>query len=100
MNWDLTLRPEAKTEIAEASDWYEQQKPGLHDRFIDAVDMTHSALRQNPFQYQVVSGQLRRAGLRSFPYGLLYVVSEQEVTVTSCVHLRRDPKIWRQRNLP
>jgi plasmid stabilization system protein ParE len=97
VNWDVTLRPEAEAEIAEASDWYEQQNPGLHDKFISAVDVTLSALRQNPFQYQAVSEQLRRAKLRRFPYGLLYVVSDRQVTVVSCVHGRRDPKIWQER---
>jgi hypothetical protein len=63
---------------------------------LSAVDVTLSALGQNPFQYQVVSGQLRRAKLRRFPYGLLYVVSDRQVTVLSCVHGRRDPKIWQE----
>jgi hypothetical protein len=67
-------------------------------KFISAVDVTPSALRQNPFQYQIVSGQLRRAKLRRFPYGLLYVVSDRQVTVVSCVHGRRDPKIWQERS--
>jgi hypothetical protein len=43
------------------------------------VDVTLSALRQNPFKYQIVSGQLRRTKLRRFPYGLLYVVSDRQV---------------------
>jgi plasmid stabilization system protein ParE len=94
VNWDLTLRPEAEAEIAEASDWYEQQNPGLRDKFISAVDVTLSTLGQSPFQYQIMSGQLRRAKLRRFPYGLL--VSDRQVTVVSCVHGRRDPKIWQE----
>jgi plasmid stabilization system protein ParE len=97
VNWDLVLRPEAEAEIAEASDWYEQQNPGLGDKFIGVVDVTLSVLRQNPFKYQVVSGQLRRAKLRGFPYGLFYVVSDRQITVVSCVHGRRDPKIWQER---
>jgi hypothetical protein len=95
--WNVVLRPEAEAEIAEASEWYEKQNPGWGDKFIGAVDVTPSALRENPFQYQLVSGQLRRAKLGGFPYGLFYVVSDQQVTVTSCVHGRRDPKIWQER---
>jgi toxin ParE1/3/4 len=98
VNWDVVVRPEAEAEIAEAGDWYEQQRPGLHDKFVSAVDAAFSALRTNPFQYQVVAERLRRAPLHGFPYGLLYFVSDQqEVTVVSCVHLRRDPKIWQER---
>jgi hypothetical protein len=65
-------------------------------KFIGVVDVTLSALRQNPFQYQVLSGLLRRAKLRGFPYGLFYVVLDRQVTVVSCVH-GRDPKIWQER---
>jgi plasmid stabilization system protein ParE len=98
VSWELILRPEAEAEIEEASNWYEERSPGLGAKFIGAAEMTLLAIRQNPFQYQAVSGQLRRVMLRRFPYGLLYVVSGREITVVTCFHGRRDPKIWQERS--
>jgi plasmid stabilization system protein ParE len=93
----LILGPVAEAEITEASDWYEQQMPGMDIEFIAAVEATLLAIRKNPFQYQTVWGQIRRAPLRRFPYSLFYAVSDRRVSVAGCVHGRRDPKIWQER---
>ena len=97
MNRALILGPEAEAEIAEASDWYDRRSPGLGAEFVGAVDVTLAAIRQNPFQYQAVWGQFRRAGLRRFPYSLIYIVLDWQITVVSCFHSRRKPKVWRER---
>jgi hypothetical protein len=33
------FRPAASADLAAAHDWYEQQRPGLGDEFVAAVDM-------------------------------------------------------------
>ena len=38
MRHELTLRPEAQAELAEASEWYEARVPGLGLEFIRSVD--------------------------------------------------------------
>ena len=97
MNRALILGLEAETEIAEARDWYDQRSPGLGAEFVGAVDATLVAIQQNPFQYQAVWRQFRRAGLRRFPYSLIYIVSDRQIIVVSCFHGRRKPKVWRER---
>ena len=97
MNWELIVEPEAEAEIAEAGDRYNQQVPGLGIDFVLAVDSTLTAIRQNPFQYQVVWRQYRRAGIFRFPYGLIYRVTDRELIVVSCFHGRRNPRVWRNR---
>ena len=97
MNWVLALEPEAEAEIADARDWYDRRSPGLGAEFVGAVDATLVAIQQNPFQYQAVSGQFRRAVLRRFPYSLIYLASDRQITVVSCFHGRRKPKIWQER---
>jgi plasmid stabilization system protein ParE len=91
----LILAPAAQTEISEASDWYEQQRPGLGIEFVAAVEATLSAIRQNPFQYQTLWGKFRSARLHRFPYSLIYGVSDQRIIVASCFHGRRNPKSWK-----
>jgi toxin ParE1/3/4 len=91
----LIIGPVAAAEIAEASDWYEQQRPGVGIEFTAAVEAKLSAIRQNPFQYQTMWGKFRRARLGRFPYSLIYAVSDQMIGVASCFHDRRDPKLWK-----
>ena len=38
MVYKLLIRPLAANEIIDASDWYNEQKEGLGDKFIDELD--------------------------------------------------------------
>jgi plasmid stabilization system protein ParE len=102
MNRKVILRPEAEAELAEAVDWYESRGKGLGADFMRAVDAAMAAIERNPEQYQIVKGQVpakvRRAVLRRFPYGLIYVASQHEITVLACFHGRRDPRRWIERS--
>jgi plasmid stabilization system protein ParE len=98
MNRTVILRPEAEAELTEAIDWYESRGEGLGADFMRAVDAAMAAIERNPEQHQIVRGQVRRAVLRRFPYGLIYVASEHEITVLACFHGRRDPRRWFERS--
>ena len=98
MNRELILGPEAEAEIAEARDWYDQRRPGLGADFVHAVDAMLVTIQHSPFQYQTVWGQFRRAGLRRFPYGLIYIASDREINVVACFHGRRNPRTWQERS--
>jgi hypothetical protein len=68
----LVIRPEAKTEVAEAAQWYDSRERGLGRSFVHAFRAAAAALRRNPFLYQIVLGQARRMILRRFPYCVIY----------------------------
>jgi plasmid stabilization system protein ParE len=93
----LIVRPQARLELADASDWYDAQDKRLADELLFAFEETIKSIVQNPFQYQVVRGKARRVNLGKFPYGLIYTVSNDEIVVLSCFHGRRDPKRWQRR---
>jgi plasmid stabilization system protein ParE len=93
----LTLRPQAEIEIGEAAVWYEGCGVGLGHDFLKAIDTALAAIQENPLQYQIISGELRRAGVRRFPYSLIYRCRDQEIIVVGCTHGRRDPQRWRER---
>ena len=97
MNRKLVFWPEAEAELAEAVDWYETRGKGLGADFMRAVDAALAAIQRNPNQYQIIKGRIRRAVLRRFPYSLIYVASEHEVTVLACFHGRRNPQRWIER---
>ena len=93
----LVLEPEAEAEIDEAAGWYEARSPGLGPEFLRAVEGLLGAIQRNPYQYQVVFRGVRRAALRRFPYGLMYVATAQEIIVVACFHGRRNPERWQER---
>jgi plasmid stabilization system protein ParE len=100
MTWTVVLLPEAEAELWEAAAWYEQQNPQAAKRFNDAFEAAVARLTDNPFQYQAVDGDIRRAPLARFPHGLLYWVTSGTVVIASCFHGRRDPEQWRNRLTP
>lgn len=94
MTWAAIIRPRARLQIAEAVDWYDSQSPGRGDDFLRSLEETIEAICRNPYQFQTLRGDLRRAVLRRFPYLVIYAASEHEVTVLRCVHARRHPRAW------
>jgi plasmid stabilization system protein ParE len=97
MTYTLAVEPEAEAEIDEAARWYDAQSPGVGTEFLRSEQTAFGAIQSNPFQYQIVYRQVRRTGLRPFPYGLMYTVREPEVIVIACIHGRRHPRRWQGR---
>ncbi|MEA5599632.1 type II toxin-antitoxin system RelE/ParE family toxin [Nostoc sp. UHCC 0252] len=97
MNYVLVFRPEVREELNDAHSWYESQKPGLGDEFLDCVDETVNRISQMPESYVIVYGDMRRAVVRRFPYAVYYRIVSSRVIVTAIFHGRRDPKSWQTR---
>ena len=97
MSYRLIIRPQAELDIQAAFEWYEAQTPGLGSEFIRAVDACLSGIGRSPLGYPKVYQQARRALLRRFPYGLLFVVEQELIVVVACFHGKRNPKSWQDR---
>ncbi|OUL34333.1 type II toxin-antitoxin system RelE/ParE family toxin [Nostoc sp. 106C] len=97
MNYVLVFRPEVREELNEAYSWYESQKLGLGDEFLECVDETVNRISQMPESYAVAYRDIRRAIVRRFPYAVYYRIVSSRVIVTAIFHGRRDPKSWQTR---
>lgn len=97
MTFVLVLTPEAEHDIRQAQNWYDKQSPGVGADFVEAVGALLDVIRNEPLLYQRSWRNYRRAGVRRFPYGLIYTVSGHDVTVLACTHGRRRPRAWRKR---
>ena len=93
----VVFRPAAASDIEEAFLWYEAQRLGLGDEFLQAVESGISVIVDQPLASPVVHRQIRRALLKRFPFGLFYVVRSEEILVVACFHVRRDPRRLRSR---
>ncbi|MHC5761655.1 type II toxin-antitoxin system RelE/ParE family toxin [Nostoc sp.] len=97
MNYVLVFRPEVREELNDAHSWYDSQKPGLGDEFLDCVDKMVNLICQMPESYAVTYRDVRRAIVRRFPYAVYYRIVSSRVIVTAIFHGRRDPKSWQMR---
>lgn len=97
MNYVLVFRPEVRQELKEAYNWYESQKLGLGDEFIDCVDEMLHRICLMPQSYVVVYRDVRRAVVQRFPYAVYYRIVSSRIIITAIFHGRRDPKSWQGR---
>lgn len=86
----------AEIELVDAAEWYDSQAPGLVMRFLAEYERLLARIGETRRQYPKLRGELRRAGFRRFPYGLIYRILADEVEVLSCFHARRDPRRWQR----
>jgi len=97
MSYELIIRQEAELDIQDAFEWYEAQSLGLGSQFVRAVDTCLSSIVSSPLAYPTIYKQVRRALIRHFPYGILYVFEPEIIFVIACFHGRRNPKSWQDR---
>jgi plasmid stabilization system protein ParE len=93
----VVLRSAALAEIESAYRWYERERFGLGEEFLEVVNNMKAVIAADPDRFPVVHRDIRRAVLGRFPYSIFYRVKAQHVIVISCFHSRRNPKLWRSR---
>ena len=92
------VRPLAEADLEEAASWYDEEQAGLGSRFLSDVDQVFGRIRERPQQFPVVSGDIRRALLHTFPYALYFRETDETIRVLAVLHLRRRPGLWRARS--
>ncbi len=97
MTVEVRLRPEAEQDLTEAARWYEEQRPGLGQEFLDEALATFSAIAERPLASTAVYGSLRRALLHRFPFGVFYFVDGDGAIVIGVLHGSRHPRRWKSR---
>ena len=98
MNWRLEIRPAARQEFLEASDWYLGSGLDVKENFVTAVRNTIASVQARPLAFPVVFGSaVRRAVVRKFPYSVFFVAEDDRIIVLSIFHDSRNPIIWRGR---
>jgi plasmid stabilization system protein ParE len=93
----IIFKPEAKADLADACDWYEQRDAGLGTEFMRAVDSCVHQIERQPEMYPMVHKNVRQALTRRFPYSIFYLVEEDTIYVVSIFHASRDPRAWEER---
>ena len=97
MTATLVFRPQAEQEARATRRWYEEQKPGLGGRFADAIDETVQRIVANPSAFPLVHGNIRRAVMRAFPFGIYFRIHGNDIVILAVTHGRRHPQHWQSR---
>ncbi len=97
MTVEIRLRPEAEDDLTEAATWYESQRAGLGQQFLDEVLSALATIAEMPLTHAVLYRNTRRAWMRRFPFGIFYQVDSEGVIVIAVIHGSRHPRRWQGR---
>jgi plasmid stabilization system protein ParE len=92
----LVFRKRVGKDLAGGYRWYEEQRAGLGEEFLTAVDASFDAIEEHPEMFSCVRGTVRRAIVSRFPYAVFYQVEPRRVVVLAVLHTARDPRLWPQ----
>ncbi len=67
MSYKIKLLPEARLDIRDSINWYNEQKTGLGKLFYRAVKSRLAYIENNPLHYQVSYRNVRNALVNKFP---------------------------------
>jgi len=90
----VVYRRKVGRDLAAGFGYYEEQTRGLGEQFLGAVDASFGAIERYPEMFARVHGEVRRALVSRFPYGIFYRVESKRVVVLAVLHTARDPKVW------
>lgn len=91
------FHPEAERELREAVEYYEDIEAGLgYDLSVEVYSAIQRAVAY-PRAWPVLDGEIRRALVRRFPYGVLYAQQEGTLIIVAVMNLRREPGYWKDR---
>jgi plasmid stabilization system protein ParE len=93
----LTITAEAEADAEDASMWHERKRQNLGIEFLVQVGLAIRRIRENPEHYGRVYGQLRRAPVHGFRYGIFFRLTNGHVKVLAVIHNRRSPRAWMKR---
>ena len=91
------LLPAAKRDVKKAYEWYEEQKSGLGEIFLERVEECLRAIGRNPKAFRIVARDARRAVVKQFPYVIFYRIEARTIYVYSVFHTSQNPQKWMDR---
>ncbi len=89
--------PEARLELRDAADYYEQQQAGLGHRLWQETDEHVMWIAQHPEVPRLRPGGYRRVNLRVFPYYIAYSIRRDVLWILAIAHSHRRPNYWIER---
>jgi len=93
----IVFRQQARRELDEAGDWYEQERSGLGLEFFAEIEHLLHRVTSNPAQFPASYRDTRKAVARRFPYCVYFRERNQRIVVVAVFHSARNPSAWKSR---
>ena len=91
MKYVLELKEEAVLDIKEAYLYYEEQRIGLGNRFLETLKTYLERVQNYPEHYQIKRKPYREAFIKDFPYIIIYEIEESKIIVYAVFNTWQNP---------
>ena len=83
MKLPVQVSAEARRDLVAAGEWCLEREPDslLPLELFDEFDQMLGLIAEHPDAFPVYEGEIRRAILRQFPYGIYYVIDSECISV-------------------
>lgn len=100
MSYKVQIDEEALLDIQLATDWYNEQLPGLGTRFQKQIKAQISGLSKNPNVYAIRYENVRCLVVKRFPFMVHFTLNSDDlvVKIIAVLHSSRNPAIWKLRS--
>jgi plasmid stabilization system protein ParE len=93
----ITFFDTAQVELEEATQYYENQRAGLGEEFAQEVEKALDRISKFPRAWTDLGEGVRRCRTNRFPYGLVYIIENEVISIVAVMHLHREPGYWKDR---
>jgi ParE toxin of type II toxin-antitoxin system, parDE len=93
----VSFHPEAADEYEEAVVYYEDCQTGLGKQLTQEIDASINLILAFPKAWTTLNGEIKRILVRRFPFGLLYILRNDEIYILAVMNLNRKPNYWKER---
>ncbi|MBX9783285.1 MAG: type II toxin-antitoxin system RelE/ParE family toxin [Chitinophagaceae bacterium] len=97
MVFNVLIRNSVWEDVVDAVDWYEEESPGLGERFFRGFEETKDRVLKNPFHYFFVTKEVRRCPFNKFPYSILYIAEPGTIVILAVIHRKRSNAFIRRK---
>lgn len=100
MPYNYRLSEQAESDVYETYLWYEKQRAGLGEEFLDVLNAADKAITDHPTAYRIrYKKKVRAFVVDRFPYLVLYVVEDKDINFISVFNTNQNPKKRKKRVL-
>lgn len=100
MTIPVVYRLAAENELAEATEWYDNQRSGLGKELVAAVRAAIEQISKQPNFYPSVAENVHQAIAPKFPYSVIYRVQRNKINSPTCTTSPQPDDEWRRQYRP
>ena len=89
--------PGARLDVEASAAWYEEQEPGVGERFQGSVKLAEQKLRRNPLLGSPHRRNTRKWRLKRFPHSIIYREEPDRIVIVAVAHAKRSADYWERR---